>query len=172
MPLTSKKKVARHRTRVNADPCCKGKLSGWKTGKGSAHTRSIKWPVESQRWSSAGISHAFAEGQTSAIVMGHLQSISGTHQPPLQHRIAWKIVWKVSKGSLLWWDMRANPLWGKSFGWLGMKNVFTWPHPPDIVFYYQSDVLNIISETEPVNSRHSRLIEDAWKQFQEHSLKG
>ena len=35
------------------------------------------------------------------------------------------------------------------------KNVFTWPHPPDIVFYYQSDVLNIISEPEPVNSRHS-----------------
>ena len=47
------------------------------------------------------------------------------------------------------------------------KNVFTWPPPPEIVFYYQSDVLNIISEPEPVNSRHSRLIEDAWKQFQE-----
>ena len=50
------------------------------------------------------------------------------------------------------------------------KNVFTCPPPPEIVFYYQSDVLNIISEPEPVNSRHSRLVEDAWKQFQEQVL--
>ena len=55
---------------------------------------------------------------------------------------------------------------------LARKNVFTWPHPPDILFYYESDVLHIISVPEPVNSRHSKLIEDAWKQFQAHSLKG
>ncbi|KAK0145791.1 hypothetical protein N1851_015288 [Merluccius polli] len=55
---------------------------------------------------------------------------------------------------------------------LARKNVFTWPHPPDNLFYYESDVLHIISEPEPMNSRHSKLIEDAWKQFQAHSLKG
>lgn len=40
---------------------------------------------------------------------------------------------------------------------LGKKNVFTWPHPADKIFYYQSDVLQVISEPEPCNSRHSRL---------------
>ena len=34
---------------------------------------------------------------------------------------------------------------------LGEKNVFTWPHPPDILFYYESDVLHQISELEPLN---------------------
>ena len=55
---------------------------------------------------------------------------------------------------------------------LARKNVLTWPYPPDILFYYESDVLHIISDPEPVNSRHSKLTEDAWKQFQAHSLKG
>lgn len=32
------------------------------------------------------------------------------------------------------------------------KNVFTWPHPPDLLIYYESDVLHIISEPGPQNS--------------------
>ena len=55
---------------------------------------------------------------------------------------------------------------------LARKNALTWPYPPDILFYYESDVLHIISDPEPVNSRHSKLTEDAWKQFQANSLKG
>ena len=52
---------------------------------------------------------------------------------------------------------------------MGWKNVFTWPSSCSIM---RRDVLRIISEPEPVNSRHSKLPEDAWKQFQAHSLKG
>ncbi|KAF3844210.1 hypothetical protein F7725_013551, partial [Dissostichus mawsoni] len=46
---------------------------------------------------------------------------------------------------------------------LSAKNVFTWPHPPDLLFYYESDVLFMISEPEPVNSRHSQLTTEDWK---------
>ncbi|KAK0132285.1 hypothetical protein N1851_032914 [Merluccius polli] len=52
---------------------------------------------------------------------------------------------------------------------LGAKNVFTWPQPPDLLFYYEADVLSVISEPEPVNSRHSRLTTEDWKKFQAQS---
>ncbi|KAI4828768.1 hypothetical protein KUCAC02_022844 [Chaenocephalus aceratus] len=52
---------------------------------------------------------------------------------------------------------------------LSAKNVFTWPHPPDLLFYYESDVLFMISEPEPVNSRHSQLTTEDWKKFQTQS---
>ena len=54
---------------------------------------------------------------------------------------------------------------------LNGKNVFTWPDPPDDLFYYQSDVLHMCAEPEPVNCRHSKLTVDDWKQFQSHSHK-
>ncbi|CAL8234742.1 unnamed protein product [Arctogadus glacialis] len=47
----------------------------------------------------------------------------------------------------------------------------TWPDPPDDLFYYQSDVLHMCAEPEPVNCRHSKLTLDDWKQFQSHSHK-
>lgn len=34
---------------------------------------------------------------------------------------------------------------------LGNKNVFTWPHPADEIFYHLTDVLQVISEPEPLN---------------------
>lgn len=52
---------------------------------------------------------------------------------------------------------------------LSAKNVFTWPQPPDLLFYYEADVLFMISEPEPVNSRHSRLTTEDWKKFQTQS---
>ena len=54
---------------------------------------------------------------------------------------------------------------------LNGKNVFTWPDPPDDLFYYQSDVLHMCAEPEPVNCCHSKLTVDDWKQFQSHSHK-
>lgn len=49
---------------------------------------------------------------------------------------------------------------------LGKRNVFTWPHPPDKIFYFKSDVLHKVSEPEPLNSRRSKLMQDDWKSFQ------
>ena len=40
---------------------------------------------------------------------------------------------------------------------LGGKNVFTCPQPADLLFYYESDVLNVVSEPEPLNWPHSKL---------------
>ena len=48
---------------------------------------------------------------------------------------------------------------------LGSKNAFTWPHPADVTFYYHTDVLKIISEPEPLNSRHTRLNNANWDCF-------
>lgn len=44
----------------------------------------------------------------------------------------------------------------------GGKNVFIWPHPLDIVFYYISDVLEVISKPERLNTRHSKLKSTDW----------
>ena len=52
---------------------------------------------------------------------------------------------------------------------LGRKNVFTWPHPADIIFYYIKDVLKVISEPEPLNSRHTRLTHSDWDCFSCHN---
>ncbi|KAL2104300.1 hypothetical protein ACEWY4_001168 [Coilia grayii] len=43
------------------------------------------------------------------------------------------------------------------------------PQPPDLLFYYEADILSVISEPEPVNSRHSRLTTEEWKKFQAQS---
>ena len=53
---------------------------------------------------------------------------------------------------------------------LGRKNVFTWPHPADIIFYYIKDVLKVISEPEPLNSRHTRLTHTDWDCFSCHNF--
>lgn len=52
---------------------------------------------------------------------------------------------------------------------LGGKNVFTWPHPADIIFYYTTEVLKVISEPEPLNSRHTRLTHSDWDYFSTHT---
>lgn len=52
---------------------------------------------------------------------------------------------------------------------LGGKNVFTWPHPVDVIFYYSTDVLKVISEPEPLNSRHTRLTNVDWDCFRMHT---
>ncbi|KAL2102116.1 hypothetical protein ACEWY4_001284 [Coilia grayii] len=52
---------------------------------------------------------------------------------------------------------------------LGNRNVFTWPHPADKIFYYLTDVLEVISEPEPLNSRHSRLTDAHWDSFSRHT---
>lgn len=51
---------------------------------------------------------------------------------------------------------------------LGQKNKFIWPHPPDVIFYYIADVLRVISEPEPLNSRHTRLTHADWDCFSTH----
>lgn len=40
---------------------------------------------------------------------------------------------------------------------------------PDLQFYYESDVLHVISKPEPLNSRHSKLREEDWKHFKAHT---
>lgn len=52
---------------------------------------------------------------------------------------------------------------------LGGKNVFTWPHPGDIIFYYTTEVLKVISEPEPLNSRYTRLTHSDWHYFSTHT---
>lgn len=52
---------------------------------------------------------------------------------------------------------------------LGGKNVFTWPHPGDIIFYYTTEVRKVISEPEPLNSRHTRLTHSDWHYFSTHT---
>lgn len=47
----------------------------------------------------------------------------------------------------------------------GGKNVFTWPHPPDIIFYYRGDVLEVISEPDILNARRSKLNNKDWDSF-------
>lgn len=51
---------------------------------------------------------------------------------------------------------------------LSGENVFTWSHPPELLFYSESDVLHIISEPEPLNLCHSKLMMEDWKHFQAH----
>lgn len=51
----------------------------------------------------------------------------------------------------------------------GSKNTFTWPHPADIIFYYPSDVLKVISEPEPLDSRHTQLTRTDWNCFSMHT---
>lgn len=48
---------------------------------------------------------------------------------------------------------------------LGGKNAFTWPHRADIIFFYTAEVLKVIAEPEPLNSRHTRLMHSDWEYF-------
>lgn len=52
---------------------------------------------------------------------------------------------------------------------LGGKNKFIWPHPPDLLFYNESNVLHVISEPEPLTLRYSKLTADNWKDFQQYT---
>ncbi|CAK6967191.1 hypothetical protein KUCAC02_022844 [Scomber scombrus] len=48
---------------------------------------------------------------------------------------------------------------------LGGKNAFTWPERADIIFFYAAEVLKVIAEPEPLNSRHTRLMHSDWEYF-------
>ncbi|XP_063737744.1 uncharacterized protein LOC134863258 isoform X1 [Eleginops maclovinus] len=47
----------------------------------------------------------------------------------------------------------------------GTKNCFVWPQIRDVVFYFQTDVIAVISEPEPSTSRSSRLSLEDWERF-------
>lgn len=53
----------------------------------------------------------------------------------------------------------------------GGKNVFTWPHHLDIIFYYRDDVLEVISEPEILNARRSKLNNKDWDSFTRNTCK-
>lgn len=55
-----------------------------------------------------------------------------------------------------------NEIEGSCMQQSGGKNVFIWPHPPDIVFYYITDVLEVISKPERLSTRHSKLKSTDW----------